>query len=128
MESKKIGHMQVRISRRKLVLNPTIQQVVINLPTNYQHSRLHGYGEILNEKFHFYLKYGKKENPTSTAYTPLACMVFGEILDEKFEGPDGRMNGRTDGQMLTSIPLLFQSGGITSYYIYAWPAKSGSIR
>ena len=35
MEGKKIGKIQGKISRRRLVLNPTIQQVIINLHTKY---------------------------------------------------------------------------------------------
>ena len=42
-----------------------IQQVVINLLTKYDHSRLHSYGEIFDEKFHS-SKYGRKENWTNT--------------------------------------------------------------
>ena len=41
MEGKKIGQIKGQISRRRLVLNPTIQQVVINLHTKYEHSSLH---------------------------------------------------------------------------------------
>ena len=52
-------------SRIRLVLNPTIQQVVINLHTKYEHSSLHGCGEIFDEKFH-YSKNGRKENWTNT--------------------------------------------------------------
>ena len=52
MEGKKSEQMQVRISCRKLVLNSTIQQAVINLSTKYEHSSLHGCGEIFDKKFH----------------------------------------------------------------------------
>ena len=65
MEGKKIGQKQERISRRRLVLNPTIQQVVINLHIKYEHSTLHGYWEIFDEKCHS-SKYGRKENWTKT--------------------------------------------------------------
>ena len=65
MEGKKIGQMQGRISWRRLVLNPTIQQVVINLRTKYEHSSLHGCGEIFDETFHS-SKYGRKEKRTNT--------------------------------------------------------------
>ena len=41
MEGKKIGQIKGRISRRRLVLNPTILQVAINLHTKYEHSSLH---------------------------------------------------------------------------------------
>ena len=56
--------MQGRISWRRLVLNPTIQQGVINLRTNYEHSSLHGCGEIVDENLHD-TKYGRKENWTN---------------------------------------------------------------
>ena len=49
MEGKKIGQIQGRI-RRRLVLVPIIQQVVINLHTKYEHSSLHGCGKIFDEK------------------------------------------------------------------------------
>ena len=65
MEGKKIGQIQGRISRRRLVLNPTIQQVVINPYTKYDYSSLHDYGEIFDEKLHF-SKYRRKENWTNT--------------------------------------------------------------
>ena len=50
MERKKIRQIQGRISRRRLVCNPTIQHVIINLYTKYEHSSLQGYGEIFDEK------------------------------------------------------------------------------
>ena len=59
LERKKIGKIPRRIYRRKLVLNPTIQQVVINLHTKYDYSSFHSCGEILSAKFH-YSKNGKK--------------------------------------------------------------------
>ena len=59
-DGKKIGHIQDRICRRSLVLNPTIQQVVINLHTKYDHSSLHGCGEIFAEIFHS-SKHGREE-------------------------------------------------------------------
>ena len=64
MEEKKIGQIQGRISR-SLVLNPTIQQIIISLHIKYEHSSFHGCGEISEEKFH-YSKYGRKENWTNT--------------------------------------------------------------
>ena len=51
-ERKKIGQIRGRISRRRLVLNPRIQQVITNLHSKYDHSSLHGCGEIFDEKFH----------------------------------------------------------------------------
>ena len=64
-DEKKIGPIQGRISRRSLVLNPTIQQVITNLQIQYDHSSLHGCGEILDEKFQS-SKNGRKENWTNT--------------------------------------------------------------
>ena len=64
MEGKKSGQMQGRINWRRLVLNPTIHKVVINLHTKYEHSSLHGCGEIFDEKFHS-SKYGRKEKWTN---------------------------------------------------------------
>ena len=65
MERKKIGQIQGRISRRRLVRNPTIQYIIINLLTKYDYSSLHSFTEIFDEKFH-HSKYGKKENWTNT--------------------------------------------------------------
>ena len=45
MERKKIGQIQGRISRRRLICNPTIQHVIINLYTKYDSSSLQGCGE-----------------------------------------------------------------------------------
>ena len=64
-ERKKIRQIQGRISRRRLVLDPMIQHVVINLHSKYDYSSLHDCGEIFDEKFH-YSKYGKKENGANT--------------------------------------------------------------
>ena len=65
MERKKIGQIQGRISRRRLVPNPTIQYININLLTIYDYSSLHSFREIFDEKFH-HSKYGKKENWINT--------------------------------------------------------------
>ena len=62
---KKIGQIHVRISRRRLVRNPTIQYIIINLHTKYDYSSLHNFTEIYDQKFH-HSKYGKKENWTNT--------------------------------------------------------------
>ena len=51
-EGKKIRQIQGRISRRRLVLNPTLQEVFINQHTKYEHSSLHGCGLIFDEKVH----------------------------------------------------------------------------
>ena len=106
MERKKIGQIQGRISRRRLVRNPTIQYIIINLHTKYEYSSLHNFTEIFDEKFH-HSKYGKKEigqirrrisrrrlvrNPTilyiiinlHTKYEYSSLHNFTEIFDEKF--------------------------------------------
>ena len=64
MERKKIGQMQGRISRKRLVRNPTIHYIIINLSTKYDSSSLHSFTDIYDEKFH-HSKYGKKENWTN---------------------------------------------------------------
>ena len=64
MERKKIGQIQGRISRRRLVRNPTIHYININLHTKYDYPSLHSFTEIFDEKFH-HSKYGKKENWTN---------------------------------------------------------------
>ena len=82
MERKKIGQIKGRISRRRLVCNPTIQHVIINLYTKYDSSSLQGCGEIFDEKV--LRNYGRT---------------------------DGRMDGMTD-RCKPVYPPLFQSGGI----------------
>ena len=70
MKRKKSGQIQGRISRRRLVCNPTIQHVIINLYTKCDSSSLQGCGEIFDEKM--LRNYGRT---------------------------DGRKDGRNDGQM-----------------------------
>ena len=82
MERKKIGQIQGRISRRRLVCNPTIQHVLINLYTKYDSSSLQGCGEIFDEKV--LRNYGRT---------------------------DGRTDGMMD-RCKPVYPPLFQSGGI----------------
>ena len=125
MERKKIGQIQGRINRRRLVRNPTIQYIIVNLLTKYDYSRLHSFTEIFDEKFH-HSKYGKKENWTNTGrisrrrlvcnptiqhviinlytkYDSSSLQGYGEIFDEKvlrnYGRTDGRKDGRNDGQM-----------------------------
>ena len=50
MERKKSGQIQGRIKRRRLVCNPTIQHVIINLYTKYDSSSMQVCGEIFDEK------------------------------------------------------------------------------
>ena len=115
MEGKKIGQIQDRISRRRLVLNPTIQQVIINLHTKDKHSTLHGCLEIFDEKFHQSME-GKQNgqikkqirvegwfsipryNKSSSTCTPnmsiLPCMVVEKSLTKNFhQKGDGRKDG-----------------------------------
>ena len=82
MERNKIGQIQSRISRRKLVCDPTIQHVIINLYTKYDCSSLQGCGEIFDEKV--LRNYGRTER---------------------------RKDGMTD-RCKPVYPPLFQSGGI----------------
>ena len=90
MERKKIGQIQGRISRRRLVCNPTIQHVIINLYTKYDSSSLQGCGEIFDEKV--LRNYGRT---------------------------DGRTDGMTD-RCKPVYPPLLQSGGIItlSWMVY----------
>ena len=82
MERKKIGQILGRISRRRLVCNPTIRLVILNLYTKYDVSSLQGCGEIFDEKV--LRNYGRT---------------------------DGRTDGMTDRRKPV-YPPLFQSGGI----------------
>ena len=107
MERKKIEQIQGRISRRRLVRNPTIPYIIIKLHTKYDYSSLHSFREIFDEKIH-HSKYGKKENWTNTGknkqekadsqshdtihliiklhtkYDYTNSLSFREIFDEKF--------------------------------------------
>ena len=65
MDRKKIGQIQGRITRGRLVRNPTMQYIIINLLTKYDNSSLNSFTEIFEEKFH-YSKYGNKENWINT--------------------------------------------------------------
>ena len=56
---KEIGQIQRRKIMRRLVRNPTIQYIIINLHIKYDYSSLHSFTEIFDEKFHD-SKYGKK--------------------------------------------------------------------
>ena len=51
MERKKIEQIQGRICRRRLVRNPTIQYIIINLHTKYDFSSMHSFTEIFDENF-----------------------------------------------------------------------------
>ena len=65
MMRQKIRQIKERISRRRLVYNPTIQYSLINLHTKYDNSSLHDFTEIFDEKIH-YSNFGKKQNRTNT--------------------------------------------------------------
>ena len=60
MERKKSEHVQGRKNRRRPVLHPTIQHVIVNLYTKYEHSMLYSCGDIFDEK------YGEIEKRTNT--------------------------------------------------------------
>ena len=59
MERKKIGQIQGRINMRRLVRNPTIQNIIVNLHTKYEYSSLHSPTEIFKENIH-HSKYWKE--------------------------------------------------------------------
>ena len=61
MERKKIGQKQGSISKRRLVHNPTIQYIMINLHAKYDYFSLHSITEMFDKNFHSNLKYGKNE-------------------------------------------------------------------
>ena len=82
MEWKKIGQIQGRIRRWRLVCNPTIQHVIINLYTKYDSSSLQSCGEIFDEK----------------------------VL-RNYRRTDAMTDGMTD-RCKPGYPPLFQSGGI----------------
>ena len=50
MERKKSEHIQARTNRRRLVLYPAIQLVIVNLYTKYELSVLYSCGDIFDEK------------------------------------------------------------------------------
>ena len=103
---KKIRQIQGRISMKRLVHDPSIQYIIINLLTKYDYSSLHGFTAIFDEKFH-YSKYGKEKHWTNTRRISIRRLVcnlttqfiiinlhtkydnsslhsFTEIFDEKF--------------------------------------------
>ena len=51
--------------RKRLVFNPKIQYIIINLLTKYDYCSLHSFTEIFDEKFN-HSQYGKIENWTNT--------------------------------------------------------------
>ena len=85
MQRKKMIQIQDRISRRRLVCNPTIRHLIINLFTKNDYSSLQGCGEIFDEKVLRY--YGRTEVT------------------------DGRTDGMTD-RCKPVYPPRFQSGGM----------------
>ena len=50
----------LKVAKKRLVHNLTIQFIIINLQTKYDNSSLHSFTEIFDEKFH-HSKYGKKK-------------------------------------------------------------------
>ena len=132
MERKKIGQIQEKISRRRLVRDSTIQYIIINLHTKYEYSSLHSFREIFDENFIIQSMERKKIgqiqgrisrrrlvcNPTIkiinlyTKYDSSSLQDCGEIFDEKVLQNYGRMDGMTD-KCKPVYPPLFQSGGIT---------------
>ena len=91
MKRKKIGQIQGRISRRRLVCNPTIQHVIINLYTKYDSSIWQGCGEIFDEKV--LRKDGRTEGRT-----------------------EGRTDGMTDRCKPVYPPPTFPKRGYNNYH------------
>ena len=60
LEGKKKEQIKGKTNRRRPIINPTIQLVVVNLYTQYKVSIFNGCGDIFDEKF------GKKEKGTNT--------------------------------------------------------------
>ena len=60
LEGKKKEQIKGRTNRRRPIINPRIQLVVVNLYTQYKVSIFNGCGDIFDEKF------GKKEKGTNT--------------------------------------------------------------
>ena len=81
MDGKKIGQIQGRIKRRRLIRNATIQYINIKLHIKYDYSSLHSFTEIFDEQFH-QRKYGKKdvEPMRSQKGKSRKCMKSKEIL------------------------------------------------
>ena len=50
MERKKKEQIKVRTNRKRIILNPTIQLVIVNLYTKYEVSILNLFGDIFDEK------------------------------------------------------------------------------
>ena len=103
-EGKKIRQIQGRIRMRRLVHNPMIQYIIINLHIKYDYSSLQSFTKIFDENLH-YSNYEKKENWTNAgknkhekaglhptiqyiyyhpAYDHSSLHDFTEIFDEKF--------------------------------------------
>ena len=59
LERKKNKQIEERTNRKRPILNPTIQLVVVNLYTKFEVSILNGCGDIFDEKS------GKKEKGTN---------------------------------------------------------------
>ena len=133
MERKKIGQIQGRISRRRLVCNPTIQYIIINLLTKYDSLACTVSQKSLTKNFIIQSMERKKIrqiqgrisrrrlvcNPTIqhviinlyTKYDSSSLQGCGEIFDEKVLQNYGRTDGMTD-RCKPVYPPLFQSGGI----------------
>ena len=129
MERKKIGQIQGRISRRRLVCNPTIQYIIINLLIKYDYSSLHSFTEIFDKKissFKVWKEIGQIQgrisrrlvcNPTIqhvilnlyTKYDSSSLQGCREIIDEKVLQNYRGVDGMTD-RCKPVYPPLFQSG------------------
>ena len=95
-----MGQMLGRIRMKRLVRNPTIQYIIINLHTKYDYSSLHGFTEIFNKNFIIQSmerkkksdkyrgkknenagsKYGKKENGTNAWKNKHERLVYSPMI------------------------------------------------
>ena len=129
-ERKKKEQIKGRKNRRRPIINPTMQLVVVNLYTKYEVSILNGCGDTFDEKF------GKKEKEQTKGRTnrrmpicnPMIQLVVvdlytkyevsilngcGDIFDEKVLRNYGRTDGRTDGttdRCKPVYPHFFKAG------------------
>ena len=53
IDRKKKEQIQGRTNRRRLILNPTIQLVIVNMYTKYEVSILNGFGDIFYKKLQY---------------------------------------------------------------------------
>ena len=124
MEGKKRGQIQGKIGKRSLVLNPTIQQVVINLHTinmsilafmvaeksltkNFILQSMEGkkrgqmQGRISRRSWFSILRYIKSSSTCIPNMSILACMVVEKSLTKNFilQSMEGKKSGQMQGRI-----------------------------